>query len=109
MVAEKKKEANPRKAKWLGNERCRCGAGTAQKALARYADHHHEPRLHALRPCRMTGQTFKDLQIGQSFAMKEIVSEAQNGVEQPLGKLSAQNSRVFQGQMETASFACMFG
>ncbi|KAK6851554.1 hypothetical protein PG995_011679 [Apiospora arundinis] len=57
-----------------------------------------------------TGQTFGDMQIDQSFAVQGIVGEAQSGVDQSFGRLSAQNSsRGFQGQMDAASFARMFG
>ncbi|KAK6860963.1 hypothetical protein PG995_004599 [Apiospora arundinis] len=57
-----------------------------------------------------TGQSFGDMQIDQSLAMQGIVGEAQKGVDQSFGKLSAQNnSRGFQGQMDAASFARMFG
>ncbi|KAH7303714.1 hypothetical protein B0I35DRAFT_446187 [Stachybotrys elegans] len=57
-----------------------------------------------------TGQTFGDMQIDQSFAMQGIVGGAQRGVDQSFGKLSVQNnSRAFQGQMDAASFARMFG
>ncbi|KAI8627924.1 hypothetical protein F5Y19DRAFT_158994 [Xylariaceae sp. FL1651] len=57
-----------------------------------------------------TGQIFGDMQIDQSLAMQGIVGEAQRGVDQSFGKLSAQNnSRAFQGQMDAASFARLFG
>ncbi|KAI0403998.1 hypothetical protein F4802DRAFT_269776 [Xylaria palmicola] len=57
-----------------------------------------------------TGQTFGDMQIDQSLAMQGIVGDAQKGVTQSFGKLSAQNnSRAFQGHMDAASFARMFG
>ncbi|KAI0970712.1 hypothetical protein F4678DRAFT_436049 [Xylaria arbuscula] len=58
---------------------------------------------------KRTGQIFGDMQIDQSHAMQGIVGEAQRGVDQSFGKLSAQNnSRAFQGQMDGASFAHMF-
>lgn len=58
---------------------------------------------------RRTGQTFGDTQIYQSLAMQGVVGEAQDGVDQSFGRLTAQNnSRVFQGQMDAGSFAQMF-
>lgn len=58
---------------------------------------------------RRTGQTFGDLHVDQSTAMQGIVGQAQGGVEQSFGSLTARNqSRAFQGQMDASSFARMF-
>jgi hypothetical protein len=46
----------------------------------------------------------------QSYAMQGIVGEIHGGVEQLFGKMTtSKKSRAFQGQMDSASFATMFG
>ncbi|KAK8070570.1 hypothetical protein PG997_010773 [Apiospora hydei] len=56
-----------------------------------------------------TGQTFGDMQVDKSIAMQGIVGAAQKGVEQTFGNLVAQNeSREFQGHMDSNAFAAMF-
>lgn len=56
-----------------------------------------------------TGQVFGDMYTDQSMAMQGIVGQAQEGVDQSFGKLTAKNqSRAFQGQMDASSFAQMF-
>ncbi|ETS78636.1 hypothetical protein PFICI_10698 [Pestalotiopsis fici W106-1] len=67
-----------------------------------------EVALQATRAKR-SGQTFGDMHLDQSMAMQGIVGQAQEGVDQSFGKLTAQNkSRAFQGQMNATSFAQMF-
>ncbi|KAH7303264.1 hypothetical protein B0I35DRAFT_472337 [Stachybotrys elegans] len=72
-----------------------------------------EACMEALRATKAerTGQTFGDMQIDQSSGgMQGIVGEAQRGINQSFGNLLAQNnSKAFQGQMDAASFALMFG
>ncbi|KAK8120308.1 hypothetical protein PG999_004428 [Apiospora kogelbergensis] len=85
--------------------------GNEQASLERFATLQQacEATLEATQAAR-TGQSFGDMQIDQSLAMQGIVGEAQKGVNQSFGKLSAQNnSRGFQGQMDAASFSRMFG
>ncbi|KAK7991026.1 hypothetical protein PG990_015306 [Apiospora arundinis] len=82
-----------------------------QASLERFATLQHtcEATRKATQAQR-TGQTFGDLQIDQSHAMQGIVGEAQKDVDQSFGRLTAQNnSKAFQGQMDAASFARMFG
>ncbi|KAK8023724.1 hypothetical protein PG993_011790 [Apiospora rasikravindrae] len=56
-----------------------------------------------------TGQTFGDMQADKSTAMQGIVGAAQKGLEQTFGKMVAQNeSRAFQGQLDSNAFAAMF-
>ncbi|KAK6857487.1 hypothetical protein PG995_006314 [Apiospora arundinis] len=85
--------------------------GDEQASLERFATLQKacEATLKATQAAQ-TRQSFRDMQIDQSLAMQGIVGEAQKGVDQTFGKLSAQNnSRGFQGQMDAASFARMFG
>jgi hypothetical protein len=60
---------------------------------------------------KRVGQTFGDVSTDdQSLAMKGVAGEAHDGVEQYFGKMTtSKNSRAFQGQMDAASFAVMFG
>jgi hypothetical protein len=60
---------------------------------------------------KRTGQKFSDMSThDQSQAMQGIVGEVHDGVEQSFGKMTtANNSRAFQGQMDAASFAVLFG
>jgi len=49
------------------------------------------------------------MQIDKSTAMQGIVGTAQQGVEQTFGRFQAHNeSRVFQGQMDSNAFSAMF-
>ncbi|KAK8037374.1 hypothetical protein PG991_000720 [Apiospora marii] len=58
---------------------------------------------------KRTGQTFGDMNVDKSTAMQGIVGTAQQGVEQKFGNLVAQNeSRAFQGQMDSNAFSTMF-
>ncbi|KAK8103018.1 hypothetical protein PG984_016164 [Apiospora sp. TS-2023a] len=58
---------------------------------------------------KRAGQAFGDMQLDKSTAMQGIVGTAQEGVEQTFGNLVAQNeSRAFQGQMDSNAFSTMF-
>ncbi|KAF4628710.1 hypothetical protein G7Y89_g9442 [Cudoniella acicularis] len=59
---------------------------------------------------KRTGQSFGDMKVDKSMAYQGIVGTAPGGVEQLFGKLTATDgSTAAQGQMDTASFAMMFG
>lgn len=58
---------------------------------------------------KRTGQKFGKMQLDKSRGMQGIVGAAQKGVDQEFGDMSASNdSRGFQGQIDSESFARMF-
>ncbi|KAJ5091224.1 hypothetical protein NUU61_006094 [Penicillium alfredii] len=60
---------------------------------------------------KRTGQSFGDLRVSDnSGAMQGIAGQVDGKAEQSFGNLTAtQSSRAFQGQIDAASFAVMFG
>lgn len=60
---------------------------------------------------KRTGQNFSEMNTDdQSMAMQGIAGDAHGALEQSFGKMTtSKNSRAFQGQMDAASFAVMFG
>ncbi|KAH6893293.1 hypothetical protein B0T10DRAFT_269889 [Thelonectria olida] len=56
-----------------------------------------------------TKQTFGKMTLDKSWGMQGIVGPAQKGVEQTFGDMKGtENSRAFQGQIDTASFSLLF-